>query len=487
MTRLFLAAGVAALAIAMPAGAKPGDGDRGGKGGGKSAAATQHGGGGGKARAHSGGGGGGGDVRANVGRGGGKVRSAERRGGGFDGQRAQRQAFAFERGKDRRGAAQVERGQDRSARLSGRDRRAERAEVRAQKVERAQHRRAERRDMRVERRDMRAQRVRHVDKRAFGRDNIREHRIADRIAVRDQLRPERFTRVGTRDWDDRDRWDRGSSRGFIEGCPPGLWMKGNGCLPPGQAKKLIGNAIPASLRAAALPISLRSFYPDTNDHYWRYDDGYLYQVDRTSNIVASLLPLIGGGYVPGMMFPTSYTPFYQSGNTFPNYFGNSYVPDYYGFNSFYPDTQYVDYRYLNGNVYGVDPYSGMIEGVIPTYAYGYGVGQVLPAGYGYYNVPMDYRSLYYDTPDHNYWYAPGAIYQVDPTNQLITAVASLLAPGLSIGQALPMGYDTYNVPYSYRQTYYDTPDAWYRYNNGNIYQVDPTTRLVTAIVASLLT
>ena len=96
-------------------------------------------------------------------------------------------------------------------------------------------------------------------------------------------------------------------------------------------------------------------------------------------------------------------------------------------------------------------------------------------------------AMYYDTSDYNYWYAPGAIYQVDPSSQLITAVASLLSPGLSVGQALPMGYDVYNVPYAYRSTYYDTPNAWYRYNNGYIYQVDPTTRLVTAIVASLLT
>jgi hypothetical protein len=35
--------------------------------------------------------------------------------------------------------------------------------------------------------------------------------------------------------------------------------------------------------------------------------------------------------------------------------------------------------------------------------------------------------------------------------------------------------------------YYDTPNAWYRYNNGYIYQVDPMTQLVTAIVASILT
>ena len=69
----------------------------------------------------------------------------------------------------------------------------------------------------------------------------------------------------------------------------------------------------------------------------------------------------------------------------------------------------------------------------------------------------------------------------------ITSVAALMSPGFSIGQPLPLGYDTYNVPYSYRETYYDTPNAMYRYNNGYIYQVDPVSRLVTAIVASLLT
>jgi len=65
--------------------------------------------------------------------------------------------------------------------------------------------------------------------------------------------------------------------------------------------------------------------------------------------------------------------------------------------------------------------------------------------------------------------------------------ASQMARPYQVGQALPVGYDVYNVPYSYRATYYDTPNAWYRYNNGYIYQVDPATQLVTAIVASLLT
>ena len=105
---------------------------------------------------------------------------------------------------------------------------------------------------------------------------------------------------------------------------------------------------------------------------------------------------------------------------------NSYVPDYYGFNSFYPRATVGGYgygydnlcnRYANGVIYQVDCVTGMVEDVIPLYAGGYGVGQLLPSSYGYYNVPYQYRSMYYDTPDYGYWYAPGAIYQYDPGTQ----------------------------------------------------------------------
>jgi hypothetical protein len=326
--------------------------------------------------------------------------------------------------------------------------------------------------------------------RALERQQLRANRIEraqNGIRVRGE---DRIARV--RELNDGFPGRFADARGFglINGCPPGLWKKDNGCLPPGQAKKLLGAPIATAARIAALnslPIGLRGFYPDTNDYYYRYGDGYLYRVDRTSSLVSSILPLLTGGYLPGQMFPSAYMNNYSPGYLFPTGYMNPYVSDNYGWNSFYPDTPYTDYRYLNGNVYGVDPYSGMIQNVVPTYAYGYGVGQMLPAGYGYYNVPTQYRSLYYDTPDYNYWYAPGAIYQVDPSTSLISSVASLLAPGLSVGQPLPLGYDAYNVPYGYRSTYFDTSDAWYRYNNGYIYQVDPQTRLITAIVQALLT
>ena len=221
------------------------------------------------------------------------------------------------------------------------------------------------------------------------------------------------------------------------------------------------------------PASLQYLYPSTNDYYWQYGNGYAYQIDRGDNLIQALIPLLAGGYLPGSYLPATYM--------------NNYVPANYGFNGFYQDYGDVCNRYYEGVIYQVDCDDGYVENVIPMYAGGYGVGQMMPAAYSYYNVPTQYRSLYYDTPDYGYWYSPGAIYQYDQRNDMITSVAALLSPGFSVGQALPAGYGVYNVPYDYRATYYDTPDAWYRYNNGYIYQVDPTTLLVTAIVASLLT
>jgi hypothetical protein len=155
---------------------------------------------------------------------------------------------------------------------------------------------------------------------------------------------------------------------------------------------------------------------------------------------------------------------------------------------FYPQTPYADYRYANGYIYEVDPYTGLIRDVDPMLGYGYGYGQMMPMTYSAYNVPYQYRPYYYDTSDAYYRYAPGAIYQVDPTTSLITAVAALLSPNsLAVGQPLPVGYSAYNVPYDYRARYYDTPNDWYRYSNGSIYRVDPATQLVTALVAAALT
>ena len=522
MRKLLLAAGVAALAITAPAAAKPDKDGRGEK------AQSQRGGGGGQKAERRGGG-----ER--------KAQRAERRGGG------ERRAQRFERrGGDERRAARMERRggdrqrmerrggerrfanfqRERNERRAERMERRDRDERRAQRIERRgnerraanfQRERNERRAQRMERRDRderRAQRIERRD-RDFARFEDRRERREIRNRDRDDRRfafigrddrrifearrrneaernfwrgrdegpritwhdDDEFRRVDRwRGWDDGD-WNcyygfRGIPAAYV-GCPPGLAKKSWSCVPPGLAHEMfIGRALPTYFASNQFPLGLRDIYYDTDDYYYRWGDGYAYRIDRDDQLIAALLPLIGAGLGIGMPFP------YQG----PSY----YVPTYY--QSFYPDYGYDDdyYRYANGYVYEIDGDTGYIEDVIPLLDRGYGVGQILPAGYSYYNVPYQYREVYYDTDDYYYRYAPGAIYQVDRDTQLITAIASLLTGGLSVGQPLPPAYGVYNVPIGYRDTYYDTPDAWYRYSDGYIYQVDPTTQLITAIVRSIV-
>lgn len=188
-------------------------------------------------------------------------------------------------------------------------------------------------------------------------------------------------------------------RGLIAGCPPGLAKRNNGCLPPGQARQMTARARYDYLwntRAA--------------DGLYRYDDGYLYRIDRSGSVLG-WLPVLGGALAPGAVWPQQYA--YQP------------VPSYYS-----------DYFRLN--------------------------------------QPYDYR------------YANGALYGVDPRTQAIAQVAALLTgQPITVGQPMPVGYDVYNVPYPYRSQYVDTPDGYYRYSDGYVYRVDPTTQLVQAAIQLL--
>lgn len=481
MRNLILAAGVAALAIAAPAAA-----ERGGKGGEKRAQATKVERGGGNARAAKA------DRQQSRAGGRQKARSENRqRAGAADRQQARsnarrqaRSARAERRGNDARAAGQARRAEQRRAARQDRDR-AEQRQVARQNREnraRAEQRRAARQDrVRAEqRRAARRDRVR-AEQRQLARQNRieRDDRRIVRLNRDDRdrrvaLRDDRRRLFRDRDFD-RDRFERRfASRGIPAsfGCPPGLAMQNELCMPPGQYRKLVGRRLPASYASNRIPTGLRSLYRDTDDYYWRYGDGYAYRVDRDEQLIRTVLPLIGAGLGIGMPFPYS-SPTY-------------YVPSSY--QSFYPDTPYSYHRYANGYVYEIDRNTGLIDDMIPFYGQSYGVGQMLPASYSYYNVPYPYRSWYRDDDDYFYRYAPGAIYQVDRDTQLITAIVSLLTGGngLAVGQPLPMGYDAYNVPYGYRDRYYDTPDSWYRYSNGYIYQVDPTTRLITAVIDAIV-
>ena len=84
----------------------------------------------------------------------------------------------------------------------------------------------------------------------------------------------------------------------IGGCPPGLARKNNGCLPPGQAKKLynVGQRWPGNYGYAwnynQIPYDLRSRYGFDDDDRYYYGDGYLYRVDPTTMLISQVVSAI---------------------------------------------------------------------------------------------------------------------------------------------------------------------------------------------------
>jgi hypothetical protein len=170
----------------------------------------------------------------------------------------------------------------------------------------------------------------------------------------------------------------------------------------------------------------------------------------------------------------------------PSWFSGYNVPSQYS--AFYPDSADAYYRYSDeGYIYRVNSQNNLVSGLIPLLGGGFAVGQPMPAGYDVYNVPYQYRDDFYDTDDSYYRYGDDAIYEVDPQSGMIESIVALLGGGdLGIGQALPSGYDAYNVPMDYRDDYQDTDESMYRYADGNIYQVDTKTQIIQAIVEMLV-
>ena len=197
------------------------------------------------------------------------------------------------------------------------------------------------------------------------------------------------------------------SRSLVQGCPPGLAKKRNGCNPPGLVKdrdqrSLFGIDYLPSLFGLG-------YYDRRGDYYYR--DGYLVRYGDRGGI-SSWIPLLGGALGIGNVWPTGYDSYRLS--------------DYY-----------VDYYDLGG-------------------------------------------------PDR-YRYADNVIYRVDPEDAAITSIAALITgDDFTVGRPMPRGYDVYNVPYTYRERYYDTPEYMYRYSDGYIYRIDPETRLVAAAIDLLI-
>ena len=84
----------------------------------------------------------------------------------------------------------------------------------------------------------------------------------------------------------------------VGGCPPGLAKKGNGCLPPGQAKKLyhIGQRYPLGYGNAwtynQIPYDVRTHYGLSPSYNYYYGDGYIYRVDPATMMISQIVSAI---------------------------------------------------------------------------------------------------------------------------------------------------------------------------------------------------
>lgn len=196
---------------------------------------------------------------------------------------------------------------------------------------------------------------------------------------------------------------READRGLLNGCPPGLAKRDNGCLPPGQARQI---------ERAQDPYNRYNYVWRTlgGEGDYQYRDGYVYRTTPQGGLLG-YLPVLGGILSPGNAWPAQYQ--YQQ--------PPQYLSQYYGLND---GTQY---RYADGVLYRVDPQTSSI-GQVAALLTGqqFNVGQRLPAGYDIYNVPYDYRNQYADSAQSQYRYNDGYVYQVDPTTQLVQAVIQLL-------------------------------------------------------------
>lgn len=312
-------------------------------------------------------------------------------------------------------------------------------------------------ERRIERgRDLRQQR-RVEQRRAERREDIRERRVEVRRQIqRAERRAERRyeQRAAYRDWV--ERGDRRATRQVIANDPVRFVRA--------------GSIVQRDWYEPRLPSAYRTRYRDTRNDYYRYDRNLdtIYRIDRTRNVVRSVIPAY---YSPNWI-----------GRSVPSYYDQGYVP--YGYQGAYYPTSNSYYRTVGPAVYRVDPATQLITAVAALLTgQNFSVGQRMPAGYDVYNVPVSYRDRYVDTNDAWYRYDDGYVYEIDPRTRYVTNGYPLYEADYMVGSPWPTDYPDYNVPYGYQGLYYDTPDYQYRYADNAIYRVDPTTQLITALVS----
>ena len=78
------------------------------------------------------------------------------------------------------------------------------------------------------------------------------------------------------------------------GCPPGLARKHNGCMAPGQARRLARgqrwqNGYGNAYSYQQIPYNVRSRYRLNSRYRYYYNNGYLYQVDPNTLLVQQVI------------------------------------------------------------------------------------------------------------------------------------------------------------------------------------------------------
>lgn len=162
--------------------------------------------------------------------------------------------------------------------------------------------------------------------------------------------------------------------------------------------------------------------------------------------------------------------------------GNAYFrPDFFGYEQYANGRYYYDDGYL----YRVGSNDNIL-GFLPLLGGALGIGTSWPSYYEREPVPIYYQDYYNLGSPRNYAYADDVIYRLDPRTSTITSIAALLTGDqFTVGETMPPGYDVYNVPYVYRDEYYDRPDAHYRYADGYVYEVDPVTQVISSAIELL--
>ena len=162
-----------------------------------------------------------------------------------------------------------------------------------------------------------------------------------------------------------------------------------------------------------------------------------------------------------------------------------YSPDWWGLGDLFGDRR-GDYYYDDGFLMRLGR-GGDISGYIPLLGGALSIGNAWPDNYRYSPMPSYYESYYGLGQRDNYRYADNVVYRTNPETTAITSIAALLTGDqFTVGQRMPRGYDVYNVPYSYRDRYYDSPQSMYRYNDGYVYEIDPETMLVASAIELLI-